>query len=266
MRADTDRAEGATAWAIAPGALRRLAPVFVAGLFAGLAGGLGARVVMRLSALASPEAVHGFQTEAGATIGEITREGTLFLVVAIGIASALVGTAFYLTVRAWLPTRRWARAAAFGGLELVVFGTIVLDAGNRDFTIVSHPVLNVALFCGLFVGHGMLQVLWQRPCRRLVAAVGGGVRWREVLVDVATIAALGLTLLAALASGLRSGDLLSRVVVAVLLTCAVGLATIRPERASRLTRRVLRAVGAVALTLLALSGTLELLDAVTTIA
>jgi hypothetical protein len=266
MRVDADRAEGATAWAIAPGALRRLAPVFAAGMFAGLAGGLGARIVMRLSAMAAPEAVHGFQTEAGATIGEITREGTLFLLLAVGIGSALVGTAFYLAVRAWLPTRRWVRAVAFGGLELAVFGTVVLDAGNRDFTIVAHPVLNVAMFCGLFIAHGMLLVLWQRPCRRLVAAVGGGVRWREILVNVATIGATGLTLLAVVMIFLRGGDWWQPVVIATLLACAAGLATIDPAKARPMTRPALRAIGGLALGAVALAGTFALLDAVATIA
>ena len=96
------------------------------------------------SSIAAPAGVQGFPTEAGATIGEITLEGTLFLILFAGISSALIGSAFYLLVRAWLPRRRWLRAIAFGGLELVVFGTQVLDAGNADFTILGRPLLNVA--------------------------------------------------------------------------------------------------------------------------
>jgi hypothetical protein len=263
MSVELARTERAAAWATEPGALRRLAPVFLAGAFAGLAGGLGARIVMRISAMAAPASVHGSQTEAGATIGEITAEGTLFLLLFVGIGSAIVGTAFYLTVRAWLPTRRGMRAVAFGGLELVVFGAGVVDAGNPDFTIVDHPIPNVVLFCGLFLGHGMLLVLWQRPCRGLVAAVAGGVRWREVLVDVVTVGALGLTLMALLVPGMRSGELLPRIVVAVLVLCAAGLAMIRPERARPLTRPLLKGIGAVALATLALAGTLELLRSLT---
>jgi len=133
-----DRTEGATAWAIQPGALRRLAPVFLAGGLAGIAGGAWVRIVMRLSALAAPETVQGFRTEAGATIGEITFEGTMFLLVFVGIGSAIIGTAFYLAARAWLPTRRPVRAVAFGILELLVFGSLVIDSTNRDFAIVGE--------------------------------------------------------------------------------------------------------------------------------
>lgn len=260
-----DRAEGATAWAVEPGALRRVAPIYLAGLFAGLAGGLGARVVMRLSALAAPAAVHGSQTEAGAPIGEITGGGTMFLLISVGIGSAIVGTAFYLTVRAWLPTRRWPRAVAFGALELAVLGTAVIDAGNPDFTIVEHPVLNVAMFAALFVGHGMLLVLWQRPCRRIVGAVAGRVRWRELLVDVATLGASGLMVLGLLVPGLRSGDPLARIAALVLIASAIGLATIRPEHAPPLARPALHAVGALALGAIAFVGAVELARSVTTI-
>jgi len=173
------------AWASEPGALRRLAPLFLAGGLAGmLAGGLGSRVAMRIAAMAAPESAQGIQTEAQATIGQITLGGTLFLVVFAGIASAAVGTAFYLGVRAWLPAPRWSRALAFGVLELVVFGTAVLDQGNRDFTILGRPLLNVVVFGSLFVLHGVLLVVLQRPARRLVDSVGGGVRWREALVNV----------------------------------------------------------------------------------
>lgn len=259
------RAEGATAWITEAGALRRLAPIFLAGALAGLAGGLGARIAMRLSALAAPAAVQGGPTEAGATIGEITAEGTAFLLLFVGVGSAIVGTAFYLTVRAWLPTRRWPRAAAFGALELAVFGSAVVDAGNPDFAILGHPVLNVAMFAGLFVGHGMLLVLWQRPCRRLVAAIAGGVRWREIVVNVATVLASGLVILALLVPGMRFGDPIPRLVFLVLIGCALGIATIRPDRASPITRPALRVVGGLALGVLALSGVVELSRSVATI-
>jgi len=64
------------AWVPQPGALRRFAAVFVAGGFAGMiAGGLGSRAAMRIAALAAPDRVQGFPTEAGATIGEITSRG-----------------------------------------------------------------------------------------------------------------------------------------------------------------------------------------------
>ena len=164
MSVASDTLGRSPAWVVQPRALRRFAAVFVAGGLAGMiAGGLGSRVAMRIAALAAPDRVQGFPTEAGATIGEVTLEGTTFLILFAGIGSALIGTAFYLIVRSWLPRRRWLRALAFGGLELVVFGTQVLDAGNADFTILGRPVLNVAVFSSLFVLHGALLVLLVEP-------------------------------------------------------------------------------------------------------
>jgi hypothetical protein len=255
------------AWAADPGALRRLAPLFVAGGLAGiLAGGLGSRIAMRLSALAAPDSVQGLLTEAEATIGRITLEGTLFLVLFAGLTSAIVGTAFYLGVRAWLPGRRWTRAFAFGGLELLVFGTTVVDAGNPDFTIVERPLLNLTIFAALFVLHGVLLVVLQRPARRLIGAIAGGGGWRGGLVDVATAAATGLTALGLVAVGLQGGGWWGRLWMTSLLACAAGLAFIGPDRARPITRPALRVVGGVSLAVIALSGGVALLDAVTTIA
>jgi hypothetical protein len=259
-----DRTEGATAWAAAPGALRRLAPVVVAGGIAGVAAGVWVRVAMRLSALAAPASAQGLLTEAQARIGEITFGGTLFLVLFAGIGSAVLGTAFYLIVRAWLPTRRWIRAVAFGLLELVVFGSVVIDAGNPDLTIVANPAYNVLLFAGAFVLHGMLLVLLQRPARRVVDAVEGGVSWRERLVDGATLLALMAIGLGSVALVLRPGGWIG-LVVAVLLCCAIGLAFVEPARTRAITRPALGVVGGAALAVLAIGGALDLLRQVTTI-
>src|SRR3990172_7907944 len=264
MRGQVTTMETEGAWATEPGALRRLAPLFVAGGLAGMiAGGLGSRIAMRIAALAAPESAQGLQTEAQATIGQITLDGTLFLVLFAGIASATVGTAFYLGVRAWLPARRWPRALAFGGLELVVFGTAVLDQGNRDFTILGHPLINVVVFGTLFVLHGVLLVTLQRPARRLVDAVGGGISWREALVNVATVGAAALTAFGLTAVALQGGGWWTPLWMLSLLVCAAGLASIHPDRSRPITRPALRIAGGTALAVIAISGGVALLDAVT---
>lgn len=252
------------AWVLQPGALRRFAAVFVAGGIAGvIAGALGGRVAMRIAALAAPDRVQGFSTEAGATIGEITLEGTTFLILFAGIGSALIGTAFYLIVRSWLPRRRWLRALAFGGLELVVFGTQVLDAGNADFTILRRPLLNVAVFSSLFVLHGALLVLLVEPSGRLVAAVTGEPRWRGIVVDVLAIGAALLTATAIVSLAVLFGWL--GPVMVALVVGGVGLAVVDPERARPLTRPTLTVVGGVALAVIVIGGGVQLLEAVTTI-
>ena len=174
--------------------------MFVAGGIAGVVvGGLGSRIAMRIAALTARDVAQGLSTEAGATIGRITFEGTAFLVVAVGIGTALVGTAFYLATLPWLPRRRPLRAIAFGGLELVVFGTVLLDPGNPDFTILGRPLLNVLVLGSLFVLHGVALVLAHRAERP--ARVGGRARarWRAGLVDAGTILAMALTALGAFA-------------------------------------------------------------------
>ena len=158
-----------------PSAFRRFAAVFVAGGVAGMVvGGLGSRIAMRIAALTARDVAHGLITEAGATIGRITFEGTAFLVVAAASGSALVGTAFYLATLPWLPRRRSLRAIAFGGLELVVFGTVLLDPGNPDFTILGRPLLNVLMLGSLFVLHGVALVLLIEPIG--ASRVGGRAR------------------------------------------------------------------------------------------
>jgi hypothetical protein len=76
-----------------------------------IAGGLGGRVAMRIAALAAPDGVQ--PDRGGATIGEITLEGTMFLILFAGLSSALIGTAaqrrgLLLALR---PPRRSARTA-----------------------------------------------------------------------------------------------------------------------------------------------------------
>lgn len=249
-----------------PSALRGFAAVFVAGGLAGLlVGGLGSRVAMRIAALTARDVAQGLTTEAGATVGRITLEGTVFLVLFAGVGSALVGTAFYLTMRAWLPRHRWPRALAFGGLELVVFGTILLDPGNPDFTILGRPLLNVPLFGSLFVLHCVVLVMFVEPCERLVSTFASGGRWRARLVDVGTFFAMAVTAFGVVALVARSSGWATLVMI-VLVVCAAGLALIDPRRARPITRPILRVVGATALVVVSVSGTLDLLDAVTTIA
>src|SRR4029453_18294939 len=225
---------------------------------------LGSRIAMRIAALTARDVAQGLTTEARATIGRLTFEGTAFLVVAVGIGTALIGTAFYLATLPWLPRRRTLRALAFGVLELVVFGTVVLDPGNRDFTILGRPVLNVLILGSLFVLHGVALVLLIEPSGRLVSAVARGARWRARLVDVGTFLAMGLTAIGVLAVVARATGW-ETVAMLVLIGCAGGLVVLDPHRTRPITRSALRIAGAVSLSLVTISGTVGLVDAVTTI-
>jgi hypothetical protein len=244
--------------------LRSLAAIFLAGGIAGFAvGGLGGRVAMRIAALAAGDPARGRITEAGATIGRITAEGTLFLVLFAGIGTTLIGTACYIVTRPWLPRRRRGRAVAFGVLELVIFGSALVDPSNPDFAILGHPLLNVTLFGSLFVLHGFTLVMLLEPSGRFVSRLSRA-RWRARLMDLGAIVALGLAAVGVAAIGARGAGS-ARFEWITLAICAFGITVIDPRRARLITVPALRLVGAVALAIIAVSGAWALLDNLTTI-
>ena len=239
--------------------------MFVAGGAAGvLVGGIGTRIAMRIAAMTARDGAQGLTTEAGATIGRITFVGTAFLVLAVGIGAALVGTAFYLATLPWLPRRRTLRAIAFGCLELVVFGTVLLDPANPDFTILGRPLVDVLVLGSLVVLHGVALVMLVEPSGRLVSTVARGDRWRARLVAAGTFLAMALTALGAVALVARATGWAAPVTV-LLVLCAAGLHILDPHRTRPIALPALRVTGAIALGLLTISGTVGLVDAVTTI-
>ena len=129
---------------------------------------------MRIAALTARDVAQGLTTEAGATIGRITFEGTAFLVVAVGIGTALIGTAFYLATLPWLPADGRCRALAFGGLELVVFGTVLLDPGIPTSRSWAGRCSTCSCSARSFVLHGVALVLLIEPERP--SRVGGRAR------------------------------------------------------------------------------------------
>jgi hypothetical protein len=98
------------------------------------------------------------RTEAGFTVGEITLEGTLVLVIFIGIFAGVIGAAIYLAFRPWLAwAGRW-RGVVFG-VVLFGFGSATSDMmnpDNIDFLILRNSELLVALIFGLFLAFGVV--------------------------------------------------------------------------------------------------------------
>ena len=137
-------------------ALRQTAIVVVGCAIAGaLVGGMGSRLVMRLSALAAPE-VRGTLTENGNVVGDITFFGTIGLMLFAGVASAIFGAGVFTVVGPWLPRSTVARGLVFGGFLLALLGSSVVDPGNADFVILGDRVLNVSMFSALFVAFGLV--------------------------------------------------------------------------------------------------------------
>ena len=138
--------------------VRALGVAAVAGVGAGIiVGGLGGRLIMKLIALAAEPGATGRVTANGNTVGDLTVEGTLAIVVFSGVFSGLIGGLLYLALRPWLqPLGRW-RGLAFGVAVLALMGHSVLEPDNFDFRAFGSTALNVGLFAALFLVFGLVM-------------------------------------------------------------------------------------------------------------
>lgn len=129
----------------------------VGGIAAGvLVGGLGSRLVMRALAATSGDAAEGRLTDAGELVGQITVDGTLGLVVFVGVFGGIVGGLLYVLVRSWLPQRIWLAGMVFGLILLVCVAQVdPLSPDNSDFTILRPTWLAVLLVAALFPAFGV---------------------------------------------------------------------------------------------------------------
>ena len=142
--------------------VRQVAVAGIAGVVTGvIIGGVGGRIVMRVSAIAAPDRVTGTRTENGFRIGDISLGGTLELVIFVGIFSGMVGAICYVITEPWLAwAGRW-RGLVFGSVLLLIASPLVLDTENFDFVILRPRELNIAMFSALFLAFGVLMV-WMR--------------------------------------------------------------------------------------------------------
>jgi hypothetical protein len=140
--------------------VRYIAVVGLAGLVTGIAvGGIGARLFMRISAAAAGEAAQGATTEADATVGAITFDGTMSIVVFVGIGAGIFGAVLYAIFRPWLQWSGRLRGLAFGVVAFAVTSATsdVLNPDNFDFALLGHRVLNVGMIVSLFLGFGLVM-------------------------------------------------------------------------------------------------------------
>jgi hypothetical protein len=158
---------GFVEWA-APSLAKGMLPGLIAGV---VVGGIGSRVIMRIMALTSVPAVRGVKTDFGATVGQITLGGTLFLLILGGIVGIAGGIA-YLAVRKLLPGPRWAEGLVFGVLMLALVGRFLVVPDNPDFLILSPAGLAVALFSALPILYGLFFVPLQRLFEPRIEAIG----------------------------------------------------------------------------------------------
>jgi hypothetical protein len=182
-------------------------PGAVAGM---IAGGVGSRLAMRVMAATSSAAVQGTETEFGATVGEISFGGTLFLLIA-GTILGGAGGLMFIAIRRVLPWTGWAGGLAFGLLLLAAFGRLVIDPNNFDFDVLDPAALAVAMFAAIFILYGLLLV---PTLERLEPLIRRAQPWLWLPL-------LGLTLIPVALTGL--GGLIIVAAFCIGLVLAVGL-------------------------------------------
>lgn len=188
-------------WEAAGGILRSVAAGGIAGVLSGIViGGLGGRVVMRISALADPEA-KGFLTESGNRVGEISAAGTVELVVFGGVFGGIFAGIAWVMVRPWLARLGAFRPAGAAVITVAAGSVFVLNPENRDFAFLDPAWLNVTMFLFLlaFVGAGISALdSW------LHAHLPAGHGWNAAIFGV--MAALGAPLMVPMLGNYFSRD------------------------------------------------------------
>jgi hypothetical protein len=159
------------------------ARIFRGGFAGTLAGilflGVGARIVMRISALLNQDA-EGLLTDNENVVGEITPDGTLGLIIFVGILGGLLVGTVWVLVREWLPGAILPRAGIAGTLAILTGSFQVINSRNPDFALLDPPALHVAMFALLLGLTGITITFLDRvfegrlPERGTIAAILGG--------------------------------------------------------------------------------------------
>jgi hypothetical protein len=166
---------------------RRIGAGFGAGLLAGAATGMGARLLMFAIGRAN-HAFDGATTHGDFVNGQWTLEGTLSLVLQ-GTMVGGFGGLLYLALRPLLRGPTSARGLEFGALTLFTMGTLVLD-GSYEYSRYVSTWIAVVAFAALYPFFGVLvAVLADRfvrpspPHRPTASAIG------STVLALATVAA-----------------------------------------------------------------------------
>jgi hypothetical protein len=134
----------------------------LAGLVAGVVvAGVGGRLVMRLTSLVGPSSSIGRTTGSGFRVGTVTLEGSLEVLLFLGLGFGVLGGIFLVILWPWVSAwGRW-RAIAVGGFVLAVGSTEAIDPHNIDFFILGTRTFLIVLFVALFFAWSFLAV-WIR--------------------------------------------------------------------------------------------------------
>ena len=160
------------------GLARHITIAGFSGLITGvLVGGIGGRLFMRIAGAIAGDVAQGRTTEAGFTVGEVTVEGTLGLVIFIGIFSGFAVATYYVMFFPWVAwARRW-RGVVFGliGFAGASATSDLLNPDNIDFVILANEPIVVGMIVLLFVAFGVVIDGLYRLLDAYVPAPGGNV-------------------------------------------------------------------------------------------
>jgi hypothetical protein len=146
--------------------LREIVRGGLAGLLVGvLLGGVGGRIVMRAAALLVPEAA-GLPTENGNAIGAITLTGSLALIVFIGLFVGVIAGSLWVVIAPWMPAATAPRALLSIPIAIALGTLALIEDRNRDFVLLQHDPLVIALLVVLVGLHGPALVGAERLLER----------------------------------------------------------------------------------------------------
>lgn len=160
--------------------LRSVLVAVVSGVGAGVfVAGAGGRLVMRLLAATSSDAVQGRITEAEATVGSITVGGSLFLMFFAAIFFGGLTGVLYMALRRWLPTGQLG-GLCLGLILLITLAPMIdpIRRDNIDFDLVGPGWLALIVFAALTLLQGFTVVAIAGRYSQNVPLIGKS--WRNI--------------------------------------------------------------------------------------
>ena len=131
----------------------RVASASIAGGMLGglLIAGAGGRLLMRLIAVTSDEAAQGRLTEADEVVGEVSADGTIFLVVFVGLFAGSIGATGFALARPVLPRRSVLAGLVIAGIVggLLARPSDLLNPQSVDFRILGPTWFAALMLVGL---------------------------------------------------------------------------------------------------------------------
>lgn len=135
---------------------RHLAIGTLCGFGAGaIAGGLGSRLAMRITALMTDARLQGRLTEAQARVGEITLGGSFFLIFFAALFGVYAGLLYRFTSTG-IAAKTWQKGLGFGLFLLLLHGTMLIEGDNFDFDRFGSVYLNLAMFMLIPIAFGLI--------------------------------------------------------------------------------------------------------------